>query len=227
MIDWKKTQQNLNARGHKLTVDGIVGPMTMKALLDTSLQTPVSNEVAKAMLDVINRYEINTENRLASFIAQCAHESGKFKLMSENLNYSASGLRKVFGKYFPTDALANAYARQPQKIANRVYANRMSNGDEKSGDGWRYRGGGYIQLTGKANYTAFAKWANMTVAQAAEYVRTVEGAMLSAIYFWTTHNLNRFADADNILGQTKAINGGLNGIKDRLDLYNRTKALIN
>jgi len=170
---------------------------------------------------LLPEYEMNTNERVACFISQCAHESGDFKYTKENLNYRWESLRKVFPKYFPTDALAQQYARQPERIANRVYANRMGNGDELSGDGWKYRGRGLIQLTGKNNYQAFASQNNMQLEEVPAYLETFEGAARSAFWFWSTNNLNRFADVVDLEGLTRAINGGYNGLVDRIEKYNK------
>ncbi len=177
-------------------------------------------------LDALNQllpdYEINTPQRMAAFIAQCAHESGGFRTLKENLNYRAVTLRKIFPKYFPTDELANEYANKPNKqeaIANKVYANRMGNGDEASGDGYRYCGRGLIQLTGKDNYSWFAASLGITVEEAAEYLQTFEGAAQSACWFWETNNLNQWADKGDILTLTKKINGGTIGLEDRKKHY--------
>ena len=160
-------------------------------------------------------YEIDTPQRIAAFIAQCAHESGNFVFIEENLNYKAASLRKIFGKYFPTDELAAQYANKPEMIANRIYASRMGNGDEASGDGWLYHGRGLIQLTGKDNYTFFAGSLGISVEEAADYMKTFEGASQSACWFWEQNNLNRFADANDVKGLTRAINGGYIGLEDR------------
>ena len=169
----------------------------------------------EALEQLLPEYDINTPQRIAHFIAQCAHESGNFVFIKENLNYRAASLRKVFPKYFPDDATAARYANKPEMIANRVYANRMGNGDEASGDGWRYCGRGLIQLTGKDNYTFFAGSLGITVEEAAEYLATFEGAAQSACWFWEQNNLNRFADANDVRGLTRAINGGFIGLEDR------------
>ena len=164
-------------------------------------------------------YEIDTPQRVAAFLAQCAHESGSFKFLKENLNYRAVTLRKVFPKYFSDDAMAEAYAMQPEKIANRVYASRMGNGDEASGDGFRYCGRGLIQLTGKNNYTAFANSIDTPVEEIPEFLSTFEGAVQSACWFWETNNLNVQADAGDIKTMTKKINGGFIGLEDRVKHY--------
>jgi putative chitinase len=160
-------------------------------------------------------YDINTPLRVAHFIAQCAHESGNFVFIKENLNYRADSLMKTFKRYFPTLDLAQQYEKKPEKIANRVYANRMGNSDEASGDGWRYCGRGLIQLTGKDNYTFFAGSLGISVEDASEYLATFEGAAQSACWYWEQNNLNRFADANDVRGLTRAINGGYIGLEDR------------
>lgn len=172
-----------------------------------------------ALVAILPEYEINTASRVAAFVAQCAHESGSFKVLKENLNYRAVTLRKVFPKYFPTDALAEAYAGQPEKIANKVYGGRMGNGDESTGDGFRYCGRGLIQLTGKENYTWFAESIGMEPEEVAEYLQTFEGAVQSACWFWETNNLNQYADNGDILTMTKRINGGTIGLEDRKKHY--------
>ena len=170
------------------------------------------HEVLDQLLD---DYEINTPLRVAHFVAQCAHESGNFVFIKENLNYKAASLQKTFSKYFPTAELAAQYANRPERIANRVYANRMGNGDEASGDGYRYCGRGLIQLTGKDNYTFFAGSLDISVEEASEYLATFEGSAQSACWFWEQNKLNRFADANDTKGLTRAINGGYIGLSDR------------
>lgn len=174
----------------------------------------------EAISEILPEYDINTPPRVAMFIAQCAHESGGFKFLRENLNYRAPSLRKVFPKYFPTDELSRQYERRPEMIANRVYANRMGNGDEASGDGWRYCGRGLIQLTGKNNYTLFAGSLGMEVEDVPEYLATFEGAVQSACWFWETNDLNQWADRGDVLTATKRINGGTIGLEDRIKHYN-------
>ena len=176
----------------------------------------------EAITNVCPEYEIDTPSRLAAFLAQCAHESGNFKFLKENLNYRATSLRKVFPKYFSDDAIAEHYASQPDKqaaIANRIYANRMGNGDEASGDGYRYCGRGLIQLTGKNNYTLFAASIGIEVEEASEYLGTFEGAVQSACWFWDQNNLNNEADAGDIKRMTRKINGGYIGLEDRIKHY--------
>ena len=164
-------------------------------------------------------YEINTPKRIAAFIAQCAHESGGFRFLKENLNYKAESLMKTFPKYFSDKDTANAYAKQPVKIANRVYANRMGNGDEASGDGFKYCGRGLIQLTGKSNYSWFAASLEISPEEASAYLETFEGAAQSACWFWESNNLNVEADAGDIKKMTKKINGGYIGLDDRVKHY--------
>ena len=172
-----------------------------------------------ALDSILPEYDINTPQRVAAFLAQCAHESGGFVFLKENLNYKAASLRKVFPKYFPDDAIAAAYANKPEKIANRVYANRMGNGPEESGDGFKYCGRGLIQLTGKDNYTFFAASIDVPVEEASEYLQTFEGAVQSACFFWDQNNLNTWADKGDILTLTKRINGGTIGLEDRIKHY--------
>lgn len=176
-------------------------------------------ELLKVFKQLFPQYEINTPIRVAAFLSQCGHESLDFTVLRENLNYSAEGLRKVFSKYFPTDELAQQYARQPQKIANRVYANRMGNGPEESGDGWLYRGRGAIQITGKNNYMAFASYKQMTLQQAVDYCETLDGAIESACWFWKINNLNTIADTQDIEKLTRRINGGVHGLENRQAKY--------
>lgn len=162
---------------------------------------------------------LDNHKRTAAFIAQIAHESGGFNFTLENLNYGAKGLQSVFKKYYPTEKEALAHERKPEQIANKVYANRMGNGDESSGDGWRYRGRGLIQLTGKSNYERFATFMNMKLEEVPTYLETPEGAIMSAVWFWHTNNLNSFCDKDDFVGLTRRINGGTNGLEDRKHHY--------
>jgi len=175
-----------------------------------------------ALSQLLPDYSINTPQRIAAFMAQCAHESDDFTALKENLNYKPATLRKIFGKYFPDDSSANDYCSRPNKqeaIANKVYANRMGNGPEESGDGYRYCGRGLLQLTGKENYTWFAASLNITPEDASEYLQTFEGACQSACWFWETNNLNQWADKGDILTLTKRINGGTIGLDDRIKHY--------
>lgn len=166
--------------------------------------------------------DITTPKRLASFLAQCGHESANFTCLSENLNYSADALKRVFPKYFK-DVNPLDYARKPEKIANRVYANRMGNGSESSGDGWKYRGRGLIQLTGKSNYQRFADYQrNQDLVNNPDLVSNqYKYAILSAIWFWNINNLNNYADKEDLRTMTQRINGGFNGLESRTALYTK------
>ena len=176
-----------------------------------------------SMNNVFPNYELDSPKRIAAFLAQCGHESGGWTVFEENLNYSAKGLMGIFKKYFPDEATATSYQRQPEKIANKVYANRMGNGPESSGDGWKYRGRGPIQLTGKDNYRAFAKemfddWENLF--NNPDWVNADRDfALMSAIWFWNKNKLNREADAGDIKTMTRKINGGYIGLEDRIHHY--------
>lgn len=164
--------------------------------------------------------------RLAHFFAQVLHESGCMRFDMENLNYSSDALRRVFGKYFTTKEDADAYARNPEQIANRVYAHRMGNGDETSGDGWKYRGRGLIQLTGRSNYKAFADWVGDARVMEEPDLVASEYAVHSAVFFWVTHDLNSLADKDDVVGVTTRINGGVNGLAHRRELLNKANGLL-
>jgi len=194
---------------------------TKEQLKEMLPKNPYIDQWYKAISEILPEYEINTPQRVAAFLAQCAHESGNFVFLKENLNYKAASLRKVFPKYFPDDATAAAYANKPEMIANRVYASRMGNGDEASGDGWRYCGRGLIQLTGKNNYTFFAASVGIeNMNECVEYLQTFEGAVQSACFFWEQNKLNQWADSGDILTLTKRINGGTIGLEDRIKHYN-------
>ena len=193
---------------------------TKEQLREMIPKNPYVDQWYEAISEILPEYEITTPQRVAAFLAQCAHESGGFVFLKENLNYKAASLRRVFPKYFPDDAIAARYAGKAEMIANRVYANRMGNGDEASGDGWRYCGRGLIQLTGKNNYTFFAGSLDIPVEEASEYLQTFEGAVQSACFFWEQNKLNQWADAGDILTLTKRINGGVIGLEDRVKHYN-------
>ena len=193
----------------------MITPEILKQCLpEASMQT--CEIFAEPLAEACENFEINTPQRLAAFIAQIGHESGNLRFVKENLNYSAQGLRKTFPKYFPNDQLAMQYQRNPEAIANRVYANRMGNGPEESGDGWRYRGRGLIQLTGHDNYH---KCMTDLEVDDPEYFETPEGAVYSACWFWDTRNLNAVADPGDIKKMTKIINGGFIGLEDRIKHY--------
>jgi putative chitinase len=177
------------------------------------------------MNTILPKYDIVTPKRLAAFLAQTAHESAGFTAVRENLNYSAQGLMNTWPARF-NQTTAAAYARQPEKIANKVYANRMGNGDEASGDGWRYRGRGLIQTTGKANYTKLAQHIKRSLEETIQYCETVEGAVESACFYWASNNLNAIADTGDMATLTRRINGGLIGLADRVDKYKKVLALL-
>jgi putative chitinase len=168
--------------------------------------------------EILPKYEIDTKDRVSMFLAQCSHESNQFTVLKENLNYSQQALVSIFKKYF-TISTAVSYARNPEKIANKVYANRMGNGNEASGDGWKYRGRGAVQLTGKNNYEAFATYIGKSLPDTITYLETKKGAVESACFFWHENQLNSFADAQDIDGCTKRINGGVNGLLERIQNY--------
>ena len=174
---------------------------------------------------LLNSYHVNTPLRLAHFMAQIEHESG-LKPISENLNYSAKGLSTTFKKYFPTIELANAYQRQPEKIANRVYANRMGNGNEQSGEGWKYRGRGFLQITGKDNYLVLSKDARIDCFDNPDILLQEANAMISALWFWNKNKLNALADVDSVETITKKINGGFIGLPHRKELLIKWKSTL-
>ena len=233
---------------HGLAPDGVVGDGTWNKIMGLVASTPVPqistpapqtnvpvasvgglkldklkghipDAVISMIPDTAAKFQINTPLRLAHFLAQCGHESGGFRVTSENLNYSAKGLMGIFKKYFPTEAIANAYQRQPQKIANKVYANRMLNGDEASGDGYKFRGRGYIQLTGKDNYTQFGKAIGEDIPSNPDSVSD-KYALLSAAWFWSKNGLNKLADGGAtdavVTSITKRVNGETIGLPDRI-----------
>lgn len=176
---------------------------------------------AAVLNEELPKYGIDTRARIAAFLGQVGHESAHLNVLVENLNYSAAGLRRVFPKYFPTDALAKEYARRPAAIASRVYASRMGNSDEKSGDGWRYRGRGLIQCTGKNNYRACSVhlFGDERLLENPDLLIEPKYAVLSALWFWSTNMLNAFADDIDAL--TKRVNGGTNGLADRKAITER------
>ena len=196
--------------------------LTLSQLKQLLPKNPYVEHWHHALFQLLPDYDINTPNRIAAFVAQCAHESGGFMVLKENLNYKAATLRKIFPKYFPNDQIAQEYASKPNKqvaIASKVYANRMGNGDEASQEGWKFCGRGLIQLTGRSNYQAFADSLEMNIDDVPEYLQTFEGAAQSACWFWETNKLNQWADAGDILTLTKRINGGTIGLEDRKKHY--------
>ena len=192
------------------------------------LKGHVPDPVLNQLPTVISKFELNTPLRLSHFLAQCGHESGNFKLVQENLNYSAQGLQGVFGKYFPGN-LEESYARQPQKIASRVYANRMGNGDEASGDGWKYRGRGYIQLTGKDNYKAFTTAIGEDCVANPDLVAT-KYPLASAAWFFHKNGIHKIADGGAtdavVTSVTKRVNGGTIGLPDRIKHFKEYYSLL-
>ena len=180
------------------------------------------------LLNTLPEYDIDTSARVAAFMAQCGHESGGFTLMQENLNYSAKGLRGTFGKYFPNDEVAKLYERKPQMIANRVYANRMGNGDEASGEGWYFRGRGIIQITGKNNYTKCSQslFESNVLVENPDLLLESEYAIHSACWFWSAARLNELSDIGDIKTMTKRINGGFIGLEDRINHYNHAIEIL-
>lgn len=200
--------------------------LTKQQLRELLPKNPYIDHWHRALSQLLPDYEINTPQRIAAFIAQCAHESGNFVFLTENLNYKAESLMKIFGKYFKDMATAKAYEKKPEKIANRIYANRMGNGDEASGDGWKFCGRGLIQLTGKSNYERYAESLEISLDEASEHLTTFEGCVQSAAWFWEANNLNQWADKGDILTLTKRINGGTIGLEDRIKHYNHAMHVL-
>jgi putative chitinase len=194
-----------------------------------AIKTKIPANVLDQIPDIEAKFGLNSNIRLAHFLSQCAHESGNFKVFTENLNYSAKGLRSIFGKYFKDDASALAFERKPEKIANRVYSSRMGNGDEASGDGWKFRGRGYIQLTGKDNYTQFDKSVEDDILANPDLVAT-KFPLMSAAFFFERNNLWKIcdggADKEDVIALTKRINGGTHGLEDRLTKFALFNSLL-
>jgi putative chitinase len=178
-----------------------------------------------ALAHVLDRYEVNTVPRVAAFIAQTAHESANYTALKENLNYNAASLNRIWPKRFPPDVAA-AYAHDPEKIANRAYCDRMGNGSESSGDGWKFHGRGLIQLTGRDLYEKFATEIGKELDETVDYCETPDGAVESACFFWEHHRLNTVADAGNMEHMTKIINGGLLGIEDRTARFHHVLSVL-
>jgi putative chitinase len=190
------------------------------------------SEWYQAMVVILPKWDITTPNRVAAFLAQTAHESLNFTVLEENLNYSWKGLRKTFSRYFPTDDLAKQFERKPEQIANRVYAdaNRSKSGalgNTQTGDGWRFRGRGIIQLTGRNNYTAFAKAIGKSLDETVEYLKTKPGALESAAWFWSRRNINVPADAGRIDEVSRLVNGGTIGLTERRNHYSQALRVLN
>jgi len=230
-----------------LTADGIVGDGTWGKMFGATAPTPAASVVippSSFKLDALKghipdaviaqipetaaKFNITTPLRLAHFLSQCGHESGGFKAISENLNYSVDGLKRTFGKYFPGD-LATSYARQPEKIASRVYGARMGNGDESTGEGYKFRGRGYIQLTGKANYAKFAQFIGEDTVTNPDLIAT-KYPLASAAFFFDSNKLwsicDKGADEATVTAVTKRVNGGTNGLSDRLKHFNEYYNLL-
>ena len=207
---------------------------TQQHLHDIIGNNPYAIEWHEALSKICPDYGIDTPKRLAAFLAQCTHESAGFKFLKENLNYRAESLMRTWPSRFPTMAVANQYARNPEKIANYVYANRMGNGPIESGDGWRYIGRGLIQLTGRENYSWFAASIQMPVDEVVDYLETFEGAVQSACWYWDTNNLNKWVDADDFDGLSDSINlgrktekyGDAIGFSDRIHYYQKALQVL-
>ena len=195
---------------------------------------PYIHEWHSAICKICPDYKIDTKNRLSAFLAQCMHESGGFKFLKENLNYRAESLMRTWPSRFPTIEIAASYARNPEKIANYVYANRMGNGPESSGDGWRYVGRGLIQLTGRENYSWFAASIGISVLEVPDYLETFEGAVQSACWYWDSNNLNKWIDTGDFDGLSDCINRGRKtekygdalGFADRLKHYQHALEIL-
>lgn len=187
------------------------------------LKGSIPDSVLAQIPTIVTKFGINTPLRLAHFLSQCAHESGDFRVTTENLNYSADGLKKTFSKYFP-GTLNETYARHQPAIANRVYANRMGNGDEKSGDGYKFRGRSYLQITGRNNYVEFSAIIGENCVKQPDLLST-KYALAAAAWFWDSRKINVAADTgatvESIKSVTKIINGGYIGLPDRIDKFNK------
>jgi putative chitinase len=243
--DWQ-SQNGLTADGivgdgtwSKLFAEGIVSAPTLitepapirssGGLKLEKLKGHIPDAVIAQIPDTAAKFQIDTPLRLAHFLAQCGHESGGFRLTKENLNYSAKGLTGTFKKYFPTEAAAKPYERQPVKIANKVYGGRMGNGPESSGEGSKFCGRGYIQLTGKDNYTAFGKSINEDILSNPDKVAS-DYALLSAAWFFSKNGLHKMADegaSDTVVTKiTKRVNGGTIGLVDRIKHFKEYYSLL-
>lgn len=199
----------------------------VELLKETGASSQDADQYVYQLESTLPQYGIaDSRQRLAHFFAQILHESGCLRFDMENLNYSADGLLKTFPKYFTTRELAESYAQQPERIANRVYASRMGNGNEASGDGWRFRGRGLIQLTGRSKYADFAKWINEPRVMENPDLVATDYAVHSAVYFWNTRKLNTLADKDDVVAVTKKINGGTKGLAHRRELLNKANGLL-
>jgi putative chitinase len=195
----------------------------------TKLESYLAKNVYDELKNVCIKFNVNNKLRVCHFLSQMAHESGSFTAIRENLNYSALGLKNTFGKYFPTETLANSYARQPEKIANRVYANRMGNRDEQSGDGWKFRGRGYLQITGASNYIAFGKYIGEDLYNNPDLIAT-KYPLTSGAWFFEKNKLWEICEEGDtnatIMKLTRKINGGTNGFDDRVKKFNLYKRFL-
>jgi putative chitinase len=217
-----------------IAASGIVDDLTWQKMFGNQLfkldglKGKIPDSVISQIPDTAQKFNITNSLRLAHFLSQCGHESGGFKVVNENLNYSSDGLKKIFPKYFP-GALNESYARQPQKIANRVYSSRMGNGDENSGDGFKFRGRGYIQLTGKSNYQSFDKMVEEDILANPDLVAT-KYPLMSAAFFFDSNKLwsicDRGSDRATVEAVTKRVNGGLIGIEDRWKHFNEYYSIL-
>jgi putative chitinase len=234
-------------KANGLLDDGIVGKLTWSKMFDTPTQinedvvlltnntidiTRLNGHIPKNVISqipmVIEKFEINTPLRLSHFLSQCAHESGGFRAVQENLNYSVSGLMSTFSRYFPSKTIAEQYARNPEKIASKVYGGRMGNGNENTKEGWKFRGRGYIQLTGKSNYSDFNKFVDDDIVENPDLVAT-KYPLLSAAWFFHKNCLSRCDAGSNdsvITSVTRCVNGGTNGLEDRKKYFKQYYELL-
>lgn len=198
---------------------------TQSALIAVGVRPELARKYSASLDKAMSEFDVNTKNRQTMFLAQLLHESNMLTDLTENLNYSELGLVKVFKNHFDRNS-AKRYARQPERIANRVYANRMGNGNEMSGDGWRFRGRGLIQLTGRENYVNCGKGLGVDLLKNPDYLLTPEGSARSAGWYWKSRKLNSSADAKDITTNTRIINGGSNGLEHRTSLYRKLLTLL-
>jgi putative chitinase len=225
---WSKMFGGETIKEDKIIIPTVVNISSVGGLKIDKLKGHIPDSVIAQIPETAAKFNITNNLRLAHFLAQCGHESGGFKAVSENVNYSASGLKGIFGKYFPGN-LAESYARQPQKIASRVYGGRMGNGPESTGEGWKFRGRGYIQLTGKQNYTNFAKFIGEDTVNN-PYLVATKYPLASAAFFFDSNKLwsicDRGADNATVTAVTKRVNGGTIGLADRIKHFNEYYKLL-
>jgi putative chitinase len=206
--------------------DGFTFDFSVEKCTAILQNNPYSEHWHEALSKILPDYDINTPERVACFLGQTMVESAGYRALVENLNYKPETLMKVWPHYFPTAEIAQQYGHHPEQIANRAYANRMGNGPEESGDGWKYCGRGLIQITGKDNYSRFAQSIDTPVEEVPEFLGTFEGAIQSACWFWESNNLNDLADAGDIVGLTKKINGGTLGLAERQQHTNNAHQIL-